>query len=307
MCVNQKCMSVASLKIQGPTCPQDCNGNGVCNSLGHCHCKDGFAPPFCDYPGPGGSEDSGPASDPNGNRHLRFPSFITLKFVNYIFDFYLARRDIITAIYIIFLGVIPAIGIIFYLTFYTKHNWKFTWQKSPSTSYVSLLLAYFFKSSNTSSACKTGDGLRRDIPTISKHVTQYNNSNAKTSNIRERNLEIKPTGLISTTNHEAINNSTNINLNKDINNSGNPESNNGNKRRLSFKALRSSLKLNTNLKHSKKINESSHNLVCKTPESAASNSQFDNNSPDASFNSVRNLARQFDSNNSKDKITNPKC
>jgi len=23
----------------------DCNGQGVCNSLGHCHCNEGFAPP----------------------------------------------------------------------------------------------------------------------------------------------------------------------------------------------------------------------------------------------------------------------
>lgn len=66
MCVNQKCMSVSSLRKQIPTCPQDCNGNGWCNNKGHCHCKDGFAPPHCDYPGPGGSLDSGPASDPNG-------------------------------------------------------------------------------------------------------------------------------------------------------------------------------------------------------------------------------------------------
>lgn len=75
MCVNQKCMSVASLRKLGPTCPHDCNGNGVCNSLGHCHCKDGFAPPYCDYPGPGGSEDSGPAADPDGefHLHLQFP------------------------------------------------------------------------------------------------------------------------------------------------------------------------------------------------------------------------------------------
>lgn len=66
MCVNQKCMAVDSLRANINKCPQDCNGNGVCNSLGHCHCRDGFAPPFCDYPGPGGSEDSGPATDPNG-------------------------------------------------------------------------------------------------------------------------------------------------------------------------------------------------------------------------------------------------
>lgn len=66
MCVNQKCMSVSSLRKLGPACPQDCNGNGWCNNKGHCHCKDGFAPPYCDNPGPGGSMDSGPASDPNG-------------------------------------------------------------------------------------------------------------------------------------------------------------------------------------------------------------------------------------------------
>lgn len=66
MCVNQKCMPVDSLRRDVNKCPEDCNGNGVCNSMGHCHCKDGFAPPFCQYPGPGGSEDSGPASDPNG-------------------------------------------------------------------------------------------------------------------------------------------------------------------------------------------------------------------------------------------------
>lgn len=61
-------MAVGSLRQQagGAVCPQNCNGNGVCNSRGHCHCFLGYAPPLCDYPGTGGSEDSGPASDPNG-------------------------------------------------------------------------------------------------------------------------------------------------------------------------------------------------------------------------------------------------
>lgn len=75
MCVNQKCMSVSSLRKQGPSCPQDCNGNGWCNSKGHCHCKNGFAPPHCDYPGSGGSLDSGPASDPNGKLNINYFGF----------------------------------------------------------------------------------------------------------------------------------------------------------------------------------------------------------------------------------------
>lgn len=58
-------MSVESLRKDWVTCPNDCNKNGWCNNLGHCHCKEGFGPPYCEYPGSGGSEDSGPASDPN--------------------------------------------------------------------------------------------------------------------------------------------------------------------------------------------------------------------------------------------------
>jgi len=65
LCVNQKCMPVANLKIGPLSCPNNCNGHGVCNSLGHCHCDSSWAPPYCESPGAGGSLDSGPASDPN--------------------------------------------------------------------------------------------------------------------------------------------------------------------------------------------------------------------------------------------------
>ena len=65
LCVNQRCIPVGSLAIGPNSCPYDCNGHGLCNSLGHCHCDVGYSPPYCDAPGPGGSEDSGPASDPD--------------------------------------------------------------------------------------------------------------------------------------------------------------------------------------------------------------------------------------------------
>ncbi|XP_074027845.1 disintegrin and metalloproteinase domain-containing protein meltrin isoform X1 [Leptinotarsa decemlineata] len=110
MCVNQKCMSVSSLRKAGPSCPEDCNGNGWCNSKGHCHCKDGFAPPHCDYPGPGGSMDSGPASDPD------------------------ARQGIVAALFIIFLGIVPLLAIIALLSYYARHNFKFGWKKSSPTT-----------------------------------------------------------------------------------------------------------------------------------------------------------------------------
>jgi len=49
-CVNQKCVDV-------PIVPKmcDCSGHGVCNQFGECHCDIGWAPPFCDKAGNGGS------------------------------------------------------------------------------------------------------------------------------------------------------------------------------------------------------------------------------------------------------------
>ncbi|KAJ1523183.1 hypothetical protein ONE63_001072 [Megalurothrips usitatus] len=66
MCVNQTCWAVNSFRAASGVvgCPQNCNGNGVCNSKGHCHCNLGFSPPHCDTSGAGGSEDSGPPATP---------------------------------------------------------------------------------------------------------------------------------------------------------------------------------------------------------------------------------------------------
>uniref|UniRef100_A0A8B9QKT8 ADAM9 protein n=1 Tax=Apteryx owenii TaxID=8824 RepID=A0A8B9QKT8_APTOW len=59
-CVNFECVNASYL---GYSCDvkQKCNDNGVCNNNGNCHCNYGWAPPFCDQPGYGGSVDSGPA------------------------------------------------------------------------------------------------------------------------------------------------------------------------------------------------------------------------------------------------------
>ncbi|XP_038106016.1 uncharacterized protein LOC6045606 [Culex quinquefasciatus] len=100
MCLNQVCMAVESLRAQGSgvECPENCNGNGICNSEGNCHCSKGFAPPLCNSPGNGGSEDSGPASDPNaGSGFTRF-------------------------LYIFFCGVVPTCAIFSFFVYYLRRN-----------------------------------------------------------------------------------------------------------------------------------------------------------------------------------------
>ncbi|RVE44055.1 hypothetical protein evm_011292 [Chilo suppressalis] len=114
MCLNQRCVSVQSVQAavahkETSDCPSECNGHGICNSEGHCHCEDGFAPPLCVLPGAGGSYDSGPATDLS------------------------AQRNFMVAMYIIFLGIIPLILLILFLSYYSKHNVLFSW-KNPRKS-----------------------------------------------------------------------------------------------------------------------------------------------------------------------------
>lgn len=112
MCVNQKCMAVSSLRAGTASaigaCPQNCNGNGVCNSRGNCHCNPGFAPPLCDYPGTGGSKDSGPATDPNAGRKFVF------------------------GLYIFFLGIVPSVAIVALAMYYIRPLVKHWWKKPGS-------------------------------------------------------------------------------------------------------------------------------------------------------------------------------
>ncbi|XP_064465637.1 zinc metalloproteinase-disintegrin-like EoMP06 [Ornithodoros turicata] len=100
-CLNQKCVPLE--KLYGAKCPYNCHNNGVCNNYGHCHCMVGFAPPYCDYPGPGGSVDSGPASDPS------------------------AGYGFMVAMYIIFLCIIPMAAIATFSIYYFRNHLKMWW------------------------------------------------------------------------------------------------------------------------------------------------------------------------------------
>ncbi|XP_061723382.1 disintegrin and metalloproteinase domain-containing protein 33-like [Cydia pomonella] len=99
MCMQQRCVSVERVREKaqraaGSICPSNCSEHGVCNSNGNCHCSAGYAPPQCARPGAGGSQDSGPAADTHD----------------------LSR--FMVAMYIIFLGIVPAIILVLVLIYF---------------------------------------------------------------------------------------------------------------------------------------------------------------------------------------------
>ncbi|XP_073474254.1 disintegrin and metalloproteinase domain-containing protein 33-like isoform X1 [Aquarana catesbeiana] len=61
VCQDRQCKNASFIELE--KCLSQCNGHGVCNSNKHCHCHAGWAPPYCDKSGQGGSEDSGPVPD----------------------------------------------------------------------------------------------------------------------------------------------------------------------------------------------------------------------------------------------------
>ncbi|XP_023574397.1 disintegrin and metalloproteinase domain-containing protein 33 isoform X2 [Octodon degus] len=58
VCQDRHCQNTSSQELEH--CLPACHNHGVCNSNHNCHCSPGWAPPFCDKLGFGGSVDSGP-------------------------------------------------------------------------------------------------------------------------------------------------------------------------------------------------------------------------------------------------------
>ncbi|TFK08182.1 Disintegrin and metalloproteinase domain-containing protein 9 [Platysternon megacephalum] len=59
ICRHFQCVSVSVLNYDCDV-EKKCHGHGVCNNNKNCHCDSGWAPPYCDTKGYGGSIDSGP-------------------------------------------------------------------------------------------------------------------------------------------------------------------------------------------------------------------------------------------------------
>lgn len=128
--------------------------------------------------------------------------------MNTLFPF-LARQGVIAALFIIFLGVVPLIAIIVLLTYYARQNFRFGWKKSSSSTYVTNCLQHavfachgvgsFFKKSSTATTTANGS--------CDSHNKQP---------LHRNDIEIKQTGLISTTNTDCILRSKTITKKDDI-------------------------------------------------------------------------------------------
>lgn len=109
-----------------------------------------------------------------------------------------ATKGFRTALFIIFLGIIPAAAIIMFLFYYTRRNIKLTSIKSPA-SYVENSIYPCVQ--HVFLACKGVGNVFTKKPTPVSTVSHK---------VANRTLEIRTTGLISTTNTEAINRSNTI-------------------------------------------------------------------------------------------------
>lgn len=177
--------------------------------------------------------------------------------------FFSARQGLVAALFIIFLGIIPIIAIVALLSYYARHNLKIRLKRPKASTYVPKFLQHAV------SACKgVGASFRSSKPSCDESIP------------RDRNLEIRPAGLVSTTNSDGIIRSNTINKDSleekiDINIVKPPRcvsSKNTNK-----------LKLNINIKNS--INLSGSSDFLETPSSSVET---------APIISVRDIAKKFD-------------
>ncbi|XP_013870141.1 disintegrin and metalloproteinase domain-containing protein 19 [Austrofundulus limnaeus] len=62
ICFNGECRNASFLRAG--ECNVKCHGHGLCNNNHNCHCDRGWAPPWCNQSGSGGSVESGPVPPP---------------------------------------------------------------------------------------------------------------------------------------------------------------------------------------------------------------------------------------------------
>ncbi|XP_066277563.1 disintegrin and metalloproteinase domain-containing protein 12-like isoform X2 [Branchiostoma lanceolatum] len=79
ICYNRQCQEMRIVDIGIKPC--NCSGHGVCNSNHHCHCDPGWAPPYCNITGHGGSVDSGPVQPTHRDKTLTIVLLVLFLFI----------------------------------------------------------------------------------------------------------------------------------------------------------------------------------------------------------------------------------
>jgi hypothetical protein len=176
-----------------------------------------------------------------------------------------ARKEFVIALFVIFLGIIPGMVLLALLSYYMKHNLLYFRSAKPSApTYVKDCLFSSFQ--HVLSACRGG----------SLFSSRSASGGSNTPN-NIRNLEIKQTGLVSTTNADVIIRSNTITKSTNRESGG---------RRLSLKNIKG-LKLNTSLRAKKDCGSSQNSETPATTETVCFESPM-------VVVSVRDLARRFD-------------
>ncbi|XP_044874123.1 disintegrin and metalloproteinase domain-containing protein 33 isoform X2 [Mauremys mutica] len=107
VCKDRRCQNASFFELE--KCISQCHGHGVCNSNKNCHCSAGWAPPYCEKPGLGGSVDSGPVQHDN-------------------------HEAILIALLVIFLLILPATALGIYWCYRRKNSLLSKWIKSTRKS-----------------------------------------------------------------------------------------------------------------------------------------------------------------------------
>ncbi|NWY37375.1 ADA33 protein, partial [Sylvia atricapilla] len=102
VCKDRRCQNASLFELE--KCVSRCHGHGVCNSNKNCHCDPGWAPPYCEKPGLGGSVDSGPVQSHN-------------------------HEFILIALLVIFLFLLPALSLTVYYWYRRENSLLHRWIK----------------------------------------------------------------------------------------------------------------------------------------------------------------------------------
>lgn len=132
-----------------------------------------------------------------------------------------ARQDVMTALYVIFLGIVPCVALVAIFMYYTRHNIKYWWKKSSSHSGQNIHPPSYVTSRLCSSLCgclgrSPVSKLRNfnfgvgNICTLQKtHLPRHGMPHSNECNVStvpsQVKLEITKTDLISTTNSDVMN------------------------------------------------------------------------------------------------------